>query len=109
MPAEPNRDNNHRSVVPRSSRSNDHNYRTTSSFVHRCVLPNAFDVTNPAELRSDVSPSEMQFVRRVSELLPILSQEQVQALRERIDSGYYGNVEVTRVIAQRLAFLFGTD
>jgi hypothetical protein len=51
----------------------------------------------------------MQFVRRVSELLPILSQEQVQTLRERIDSGYYGNVEVTRVIAQRLASLFGTD
>src|SRR5690606_24788360 len=58
------------------------------SFVHRRVLPNAFDVSNPADLQ----PNEVQFIRRVSELLPILTQEQVETLRERIRSGYYGNV-----------------
>jgi hypothetical protein len=107
--AEPTRDTRPGPVARRGSPVDHYNYEITSSFVHRCVLPSAFDVTNPAELRSDVSPQELQFVRRVSELLPILSQEQVEALRERINSGYYDNVEVTRVIAERLASLFGTD
>lgn len=83
--------------------------RTASSFVHRHVLPNAFDVASPTELQTVGSPNESPFVRRVSELLPILTPEQVETLRERIDAGYYGSVEVTRVIAERLASVFGTD
>ncbi len=81
----------------------------STDVVHNKKLPSAFDVQERPEPGTTITPQEMQFVRRVTELLPILSQEQVEALRERIDSGYYTNPEVTRLIAERLASIFGTD
>jgi hypothetical protein len=79
------------------------------AFAHRKTLPKAFDLSETGEPGTGVTAQEMKFVRRVTELLPILSQAQVEALRERIASGYYANPEVTRIIARRLAEIFGTD
>lgn len=81
----------------------------STDVVHSKKLPSAFDVQEQPDPGTAITPQEMQFVRRVTELLPILSQEQVEALRDRIDSGYYANPEVTRLIADRLASIFGTD
>ena len=81
----------------------------STDFTHRKALPKAFDLSEDTQTGAGVSAQEMQFVRRVTELLPILSPEQVEALRERISGGYYGNPEVTRIIAQRLSEIFGTD
>ena len=83
--------------------------RISTDFTHRKALPKAFDLSQDTQTAAGVSAQEMQFVRRVTELLPILSPEQVEALRDRIASGYYGNPEVTRIIAQRLSEIFGTD
>jgi len=86
-----------------------HRQEITTEFVHRRALPSAFDIADPSGLPNEISPDEMRFVHRVTELLPILSPEQVDALRERIDSGYYGNEEITSIIADKLAAEFGTD
>lgn len=85
------------------------NIRIPAGHVRRQELPKAFDVPEKQVAGEGVSPQELQFVRRVTELLPILSQEQVEALRKRIEEGYYSNPEVTRIIARRLAEIFGTD
>ncbi len=93
----------------RSTAGDASKIRIPEDHVHRQELPKAFDVPKEQFSGEGVSPQEMQFVRRVTELLPILSQKQVEALRKRIEDGYYTNPEVTRIIARRLAEIFGTD